>query len=102
LRADVGVEGPEVEVGVLSVHSVSAPRGGAQSPAWSVAADRDGADEAAEQKGHGRPGHSAVLPSASALAPRAAFSTLLVVRHVQRKARNLEAIIHNTLKHHTR
>jgi hypothetical protein len=58
LRADVGVEGPEVEVGVLSVHRVSAPRGGAQGPAWSVAADRDGADEAAAQKDRGRPGHS--------------------------------------------
>ena len=67
MGADIGVEGPEVQVGVLSIHRVGAPRGGAQGPAWNVAADRGGADEAAAQ---GRPGHSGWLPFRLELQPR--------------------------------
>jgi hypothetical protein len=79
LGTDIGVEGPEVEVGVLSVHRVGAPRGGAQGLAWSVAADRGGAEEAAAQGGRGRPGHSGFR---FRYGHGAAFSTLKPVEGV--------------------
>ena len=76
MGADIGVEGPEVEVGVLSVNRAGAPLGGAQGPAWSAAAGMGGADDAAAQGGRGRPGHS-VVRSGWSFSRGAALSTLI-------------------------
>ena len=60
VETDVGVQRPEVEVGVLLVHGVGALRSGTPSPGRGRAAGGGEAEEAAAQGGRSRPSHAAL------------------------------------------
>jgi len=60
VATDVGVQRPEVEVGVLLVHGVGALRSGTPSPGRGRAAGGGEAEEAAAQGGRSRPSHAAL------------------------------------------
>lgn len=57
---DVGVQRPEVEVGVLLVHGVGALRSGTPGPGRGRAAGGGEPEEAAAQGGRSRPSHAAL------------------------------------------
>jgi hypothetical protein len=60
VATDVGVQRPEVEVGVLLVHGVGALRSGTPSPRRGRAAGGGKAEEAAAQGGRSHPSHAAL------------------------------------------
>jgi hypothetical protein len=60
VATDVGVQRPEVEVGVLLVHGVGALSSGTPGPGRGRAAGGGKAEEAAAQGGRSRPSHAAL------------------------------------------
>lgn len=69
VMAPVGVQRPEVKVGVLLVHRVGALRSGAPGPGGGSAAGGGETDETTAQGSRGRPSHAALQSRPLSLQP---------------------------------